>query len=617
MRDIPTFQNQRVTNIPNMGIVQQSGLQAVGSAMQERAKVFDVIGDYANKKADERMAREQKIAAEEAVLAGGLDPATLKNPYSKADQIYREAALNTYAIQVEDNIETNLNRFALESRNDPNGYALKAEKFMSGTVSNLAPELKAPVTKYASSKIRSDQFTIQRQVQAQVLAENQAAEAAALEKLKADMVNAPAAERDQYYAKMTAIVGSSQHTLTAEGKQAIIQGIEKDVAQEIVLRDVMKGDMSIPAAEKALIDAGIIVSPSVKQQLYSSSMLEHNYAMAQKAQRDAAKQASLDGVQDQFYRALLSADLTNEPMDELTVIQLQKEAVKTMAASGASAESILKFKNTSLNTFYGSQNESQDFKALVEDKIARGDPDAKEFVTQGVREGILKKSTAIGLMRNAELAINEIFKTPEYVNYEATTLRRQYPKAFYTAEQIEAYKSDPTETAKIQAEMNALSAFKNEAILAASDPENPRPIGAFVAEKKGLAAQVETDGVSIDRVPMSPIQQKVYTDINSEEPVLNFYTPATKETNSIIPLTPSETKKIIPDTPAMKDASTTMKLWGEGRFTKENARTRILLMMQQNQKYKTKNPDGTAYPYDYKYINDIMTTFQISKENLK
>jgi hypothetical protein len=165
--------------------------------------------------------------------------------------------------------------------------------------------------------------------------------------------------------------------------------------------------------------------------------------------------------------------------------------------------------------------------------------------------------------------------------------------------------------------MNALSSFKNEAILAASDPENPRPIGAFVAEKKGLTVQVEQDGVSIDRVPMSPIQHKVYTDINSDEPVLNFYTPATKETNSIIPLTPAEAKKIVPNTPAMKDAATAIKMWGEGKFTPENARSRVLLMLQQNRKYLAKNPSGSAPPYSLEYINSIATTFGIKEEDLR
>lgn len=395
-RDIPTFQSDRVSNIPNMGIVADSGSQAIGQAMQQRARVFDVIGDFANQKADQMMAREQKIAAEEAVLAGGLDPATLKNPFTKADQIYREAALNTYSIQIEDNIEKNLFRLYSESKYDPQGFAKKADSFLKGTVSGLAPELKSPVLKFAQADARKKAFSLEQERKQKMLQEAESIEKLKIEEYKAALTNATDEdERENLTVKIGKIIQGSQSYLTDELKLKVLNEHMRDVTKAVTLNQIADRKISISQAEEIYKQNNIPVTVSEMQTFYSAYNLKSNFALQQVNQRKAEQQAAIDAQINNIYQTFDTIDNMNIPQElkQKQKIIYASELTSTLKSAGMykeAAEQDIAIKKH----IYDSIVEPDGMEEEISFDIAKGNYElATQRIYTNFNSGVMKAST--------------------------------------------------------------------------------------------------------------------------------------------------------------------------------------------------------------------------------
>ncbi len=607
---IPTFTSKATTQIPNMGIVSMSGDRAMAQSMTAVSGIFDKVAEYNNQKLDEKVKRDMEILAQDTVRYGGLNPKDLDEPYTMADKIYREAALNTYGIQVESNIDQTLNRIQIESKYNPEGYKAKATKFLEGTMSELAPEMKNGVEKYTLGKINSTYSSIAAETQRKALAEAEMAAANHREKIIADLVNASPEERETVYSKLEANVYADPSNITPEGKKAVLDDAQRKVLTQINLVDVMNSNKSIPEALESLKAGGVMITPSLKQQLYSTSMIEYNYQQQLANQEIARKRAQAGEVQDAFYETILDANL-----DESQVLMAAEETQKTMREIGVPAEEVLNFKAQAMRTFYGSQVENKDVIAIIEDKIARGDPDAIPLTKEAVRTGAIKNSTSLGLIRNAEAVTNDVVKTPDVQRYIAQDLRNKFSNAtpFTGLRPSDAASADQKQ--KIEADTVAYYTALSEISGLVNNSEQPMSPKEAIAQIRGTENAADTQSfIPMTSIPESPQRNQVHALVNDPQPQIMVYDQSRPLSDRIAPLTYSDINKIDMNTEIGRFQKGILEQWGDGKFNNQNALSRLKVMNQQNQEAIR---NGGKAIYDYEQLNTIMKFYGIQPEDIR
>ena len=368
-REIPTFRSERVSAVPSMGIVQQTGAREVASALQERGQLYDQIGEWANKKADEFMERDQRLAAEKAVRSGGLNPKDLSSPITKADRIYREAALNTYAIGVEDDIKSSLQRFYSESEYNPEGFRKKAASYMKGVAGGLAPELKNGVLKMALADMRTMSFKLEQQLKSKIKQESIDAENQRISELQADIINADTVEERQVgIAKMMATIESSPFLLTDDARAAkqlqVMQSLERTEAHN----DLMNGLITIEEAQQRLENVGVPITVAEQQQLYNSYNVKRNFELQKLNQESAARQQQAKATKEAAFEAIYNAQNEQEVMEVI-------EKTSTALASAGEYEDAMSIRSTLYKAYTGQIIEAPETELYISGLIDRGQGD--------------------------------------------------------------------------------------------------------------------------------------------------------------------------------------------------------------------------------------------------
>lgn len=607
-REIPTFTSERTTQIPSMGIVQQSGVREVARGLEARGAVYDQIGEYANKKADEFMERNQRLAAEQAVREGGLNPKDLSNPITAADRIYREAALNTYAIQVEDDIDKNLNRLYSESKYNPAGFQTKASSYLQGTIGGLAPELKNGVSKFAMADIRKKAFSLDQEYKSKILAESAALTEAKLNETAVKYVNAETPEeREAAFVKAASLINSDATTLTPELKAKQLETFTRKIALDAAVTDVMNSRTTPLAAVQSLKEAGVAVTPEVQMRIYNSHGVHDQFE--RKKQNAAREQAALaaEQVEDQLYSSLLNPDLSAEDMQSL-----KAQADQQLTALNVGAKDRYKVLSSFEDNFYDNVKPSPEIESYLNDIIETLDPQAEQIIKQGVRDGAIPATMGIEKLSELRTERGSVRNNSYFKQYEAEFLQQQFPLAVF-------YKTANDVPPSILPEWQQQNvAYQNHVrqineLVNNPDMEKRVSLEDAIAQQRGRSSQnLQTNQITRAVPPDNPERNVVQQMITDEEPVMRFFDPLAREADRVIDYNPKK-----PDATRQPTRDLEFKQFFDGPMNRENAVGRIRFYLKQNAMYYRYNPDGKSPPISFDVIQGIQDTFGIKDEDLR
>jgi len=437
MSSIPTFRSDRVTAKPSMGIVDQSGTRAFGEAVAQQSQFFDVVGDFANQKADQFMERSQRLAAEEAVRSGGLNPNDLSSPITAADRIYREAALNTYAIGVEDKIDKTLNRLYSESQYDPAGFQKKATEYMRGASSELAPELKNSVSKYALADMRRKAFSLDQELKAKTLNEAQELEKIKLEEIATKINNADDPEEKQsQLLKAMGLINSSVSALSPELKAQKAEEFSRDMAEAGIYKGLAMSQVRPDVAIQQLEDLGINVTVTKMQQVYNSYGVKEAFHRRERQQGEAVQSQQMIGFLDNVYNQTELAR-QNGIVDDGQMAEIRDNTKKALVSMGAPAERLFEFETNFNKYMFGQQRDAPEVVNQVRDMINNVSAETPALIKKAHLSGAISTQTKIQLEQEAKEALSSPLNSTTYDIFEIQTLKPLYPKAFKTPDEVD------------------------------------------------------------------------------------------------------------------------------------------------------------------------------------
>ena len=607
--EIPTFTSQKVSGIPSMGIVSMSGDRAMGQAMTNVSGFFDNIAEYNNKKLDDKMRRETTVMAQDAVRSGGLNPNDLDDPYTLADQIYREASLNTYAIQVETDIDKSLNQFEIDSKYNAKGYEVKATAFLDGIMSELAPEMRDSVEKYTMGKIVATSSSLAQETQRKALAESAAASSAYREKLVTEMVNAAPEERASIYVKIEASVAGDPSTITADGKRALLDGIQIKYSKQIGLRDAMTGDRTIPEILEGWKSQGVMITPSLKQQLYSSSQVEYNYQQTIYNKGVALRDQKLKQIQDAFYETLYE----NQDISTTEVTDIIAETQAIMVEHGADPKKVFEFEGKALKSFMGANKDNGDAITFIDMNIDDVNPNTPLLIKQAVREGHISIATAREKENDFKLKSSEVYKNPQMKQYIATVLQKKYPNAQdFTGISPSDYNQSATDRerrANAVRDQRLLREEINEITQKVNDPENPTSLSRVLAEKSGAESQIEGREIMVSDIGNIPEALEIKSNLNSKQPAVEVFIGDAVNSEKRQFMTYDDIDKL-GDSDEQKYVKDVITRWGDGKWDDDNKIQRVEILMSLKD-----NDDRSIYTDEY--IKGVINALGITLKDIE
>jgi len=448
---IPTFQSNRT--LTPVAPVSFNGDRAMASAFGDVGKVFDQLGAFAERKLYERMEREQTILGQEIASSKGFDPNSLPDPRTAADKIYRESALQTYAISVEHDVTTRLNGLYLANHRNPNGFAKAADAYVTNTVDALPPELKNGVSKLAMSMAAQKHFSLLAENQKRVLAENEKTEAMHLERLKERARGASEGELEEIILRGGALFGSSQNYATPEGRNEAAQRWARDLHVTRAYHAAANGG-SIDRIEKNLAANGIYLDESEKNVLYGQYAMNDSYNQKRHDSMLAAQGRHLEGLEKAHANEVYLAKKANATPEELDAISSKYESEYFKAGGGV--ENIHNARQL-INTFAKDKATDDDAtRAAIRMMTANGQ-DPTSFIKQSIASGNLTQFTGA----NEIIEWNRAAADPDkiaFVNRPLSEVKTKfYPLVDLTPLQVEAM------GAKQKAEyINQVNAYHNE-----------------------------------------------------------------------------------------------------------------------------------------------------------
>lgn len=602
-RDIPTFRSERVTQIPSMGIVEQSGVRAMSQSLDQRARLANSIGEYANKKADESMARKMKISAENAVRQGGLDPATLKDPVTMADKIYREAALNTYTIQVEDALTKTIQDNAVKYENDPTGFLNATQAYTKGVIGKLAPEMQSSFEQTAMANIRKNHFAISEQLRERAKAEAIAVEDAFIEQQIAGIINtSDPEERAAKMAKVGGTVMNSTRFITPEAKAAKIKELEIKVIEGATITDVANKIITPTDAMRKLKTAGSAVDASMIQRVLSAASIKDNYEANLLANEKARKEATITSIETAGYNAALNL----EGATETQAMKKMEDAVTMMVMAGANGKDIESFRSSFENIYLGNTRDNGEVVQHIDQKIYNNDPIAEDFINVSLRNGAIKPETANKKMQELAEARGGVQSNAQVKQWEAVHLRNNpaYEYAFLDPIQVDALKSsydenDRNKFNKYLQQKEALSLLRSSIN---ADVNNPDPLKRVslpqaLAKAQGSLVQIDATKPSFGDIDQSnPERNKIYEFVTSDDIVIDVPFPSRGgvdfvKTNDLSSVNLNDHEKAQIENIARQIPK---------KLTRENARDFLMAIEKINRRNKVLRPnDPPLYSDDF------------------
>lgn len=381
---IPTFTSQKT--LTPVGPASFSGNRAMAQALGDVGKVFDQVGDYAYKKAFERMEREQTILGQDIARSKGFDADALPDPRSAADKIYRDSALQTYAIQVESDITTHLNGLFITNQRNPGGFAASADAYVTKTVDALPSELKNGASKLAMSMATQKHFQLQAEYQRRVIAESEQAEKSYLHSLSSQVALAKSPEEKQVLIeKIRTTLKNSKMYYTEAGQQAALKEALDTVFFTDTFNRVTSGEQTPMKAIESLQALGIVPDSQMVSQIYSSANQRINFAESQINLDNKRKQQLVAQVEDAALMAVYDARQGNQ--DAAVTDTLIQSGADALIKSGASVMDVMQFQSNAKKVAYGDGKGSPEVRAMVSAMVFEADPAAPAFINRAVAAG--------------------------------------------------------------------------------------------------------------------------------------------------------------------------------------------------------------------------------------
>lgn len=580
---IPTFQSDRVTQIPSMGITDMSGMRAMGGAISNIGRAFEQIANVEGERADQLMKRKMMERADADVRDRGLDPAKLADPVTAADSIYRQAAMNTYAIKVERDVDDKLNAIALQNRNNPSGYKAQAEGYLKGTVSSLPWEMRNGVEKSASSVIAQRTFAMQQNLQARAIAESEALEDAEIERLSASAVNAEPEMRGPIMDKINTIVSGSTKYITTEGRNARVREVQDDLLFNTTVKDVMEKRISPADGAKRLAESGVAVTPGRQEQLNNAEFVHDNYEARIDNIRKGKQAAIVSGIEQGFFDQL---DATIQAQPDIPFSQLQtmiRNTQSQLRASGVSGEAVLDFANKAYKSAATTQVDNYDIVDVVDDQINAGQYDEAMKLLQSARGTDVSRETYQARFRQIQEEKAGVISNPvikQYLNeYEATYA----PNASLSPGDF----SDPRLVEKIRKDKAELKSQKTTVLTMQKDGKS---VDEIVTALRSQNRANKEEVAPYERVRMKTADQNyevVRNILTSDGMTLKTFDASGKELlhSPDNPNTPPEIRKAL-----------------TGKITKDNFLERAQMMKEANSRARQL---GITEPYPDEAILEI------------
>jgi hypothetical protein len=461
VQQLPRFQSDRTTSIPSMGIVQQTGDRALAQSLQGVGSAFDKIANFANRKADEQISREMIRQGQEVALEKGFDPSSLGNPLTMADTVFRESALSTYAIQLENDVSQNMNRLYSENLLNPNGFKQKAESYAQSVTQNLPQELKNGVSKMVFSDLNSKHAKLQINMQNRVIAETEKAEESNLSRLveKLSLEYDPEKKQD-IMNRIDVSLENSLTYLTPQAKQAKRNEVVRDIIYNDGYARVSRGETSPFELQQELESQGILLNSSELNQVYAASSLKANYEEKQYQIQDNAKSRFVSGKARNYL--IDTYDLQESGVSEQEFNGFLEGAMQDMRQSGASVEEMKDLRASMLETYYATGRDSDQAMIVIDQMIFDGNKDGFEKIDDMFLKGLITQETRLKKISELTDATSDIFtdkRIKDHINYFVAT---EAPYANIAVDEIEFMASKGSRVSRndVASQKVALQEFK-------------------------------------------------------------------------------------------------------------------------------------------------------------
>lgn len=590
--NLPTFRSERVTQVPSMGIVNMSGDRAMAQAMQGVGKVFDQLGDFANRKLNEQMEREQTLAGIEIALGKGFDPMTLGDPVTAADRIFRESALNTYGIELQQNISNEINRLYFANQRNPKGFANAASAYVEQTVSSLPTELKTGASKIAMSLASQRHFSLLQDHQRRVVAETEAAEAHHLSGLRDRLTLAKSPEeRQTIMAEVEQAFQRSTQFVTGEGRQAAYEQFVDSTYEQDIIHSVTKGNMTALQAINEFEKAGIVVDNQKRNEIYSASNQRLNYIDAALNRRENNRKRLVTEVERTY--ASVFFDLRESGSDPDLFDEVQRKASNDLRQSGATANEIIEFRKDMARMFHGDPKDDPSAILALDAMVFDPSPNDMDRLNDIYRRALITPQTYQKYTEKMTKADADIMKNPQvqqfvqrYVNEYAPLANRASPgwELLYSGPDQVQMKQRIADHARRKDDIE--DRIRNNFL------EGERSVGAILSEINSDVRANQAPVPAQERAAVS-IGSPVYSQMQDLLRAPDFTLRYATEQRSLQSVTHNddyEFREVL-----------------KGPWSGDNYRKRLQLMQEQNRRAQTL---GIMQPYDTELLRELYNAFE-------
>lgn len=595
VQEVPTFNTTRTTQIPSFDIVQQTGTRASASMFSGLAQEADRYADMQFTKMEAQMRRDMEREGTEVALQKGFDPNSVTDPQTVADEIYSKAALNTYGIQLQADIDNEINRLYLTNSKNAASFDAQAGEYISQTIESVPIELKPAVLKAATSNAQSKKLKIQLEQQRQALAESEKAETIRLETLAGQIITADTPEQKTLLVDQARnVISNSTQFITEEGKQAALM----QFTNEVIFRDSLQKAATAEATPFEIIEdmdnLGIALTSVQLNQIYSAANQNINFENAQLARAERNQKLAINEIKNEVLMEAFEAD--ESELGQAGFNHLYEQGIARLKAAGASVEELIDFKETASGVYFNVGTDNEAAITMIEDGLLKGDPDVVDRIQQFRDHGQITQATYQDLSIKAQAALADINKNPIVENYLVRDYVPNYaPHAMTPSAEVQALDMGNKDTRAL------VSRIANDKALLA---EMHRKIVNLSAQ--GMNAQEIVDQLRADdRANKEPV--KVSARIPASHPY--SATPRLRAENLLA--MEDLTVPIIGEKGKVTRANPEEYPFLKGPWTEQNKQARIKYLLAQQRRFEDIPEDKRPFidlGYDretLKVINDV------------
>lgn len=587
---VPTFRSDRQTQAGGMGIVSFNATRQLGEAMKGVGQLFDQVTAFQDKKANEVAEREMQKQGQELARMKGFDPNQIKDPVTAADRVYRQAALQTYAISLESSLTNKVNDSYIQNMRNPEGFKRQAQAYVDKTVQSVPFELRNGVSKMGMSAIDGRYMQMRLENQRQAMAEMENAEKVFLGTLVDQFALAKTPEERQVVdAKVRSTIANSATYLTPQGKMAAYQDVQRKMAYSDTFNKVVTDDMTPMEAIERLESVGIAPTSEMVSQIYGAAGREFAYKKAEFQANEAQRKQSINDATNTMLLEINKYKGQPGFQDIYNMIQTKGDAI--ILSAGGTADDLISFQKSAQKIAFGSQEDNPNTKFALDAAIFNLDPNARAKIDQAFQAGQITPQTYQGYIESETRARAGVGSNPILKKYIENEFIPQYaPMAVKAVPGWEnVYTQQQVRDAILQDKEKADSFVAKAVALSQSKPmdEVIRELSSDIR-----ANQTPTPAKERAQVLGNSPNRRVLEDMYSRE---NF------------DLTYVDLKTRSRKTYSVNNAPDAYKEILKGPWSQANYMARVKLMAKQN---AVAIAAGLDAPYNSQLINEVLETWQ-------